>query len=459
MKTVTTALGEFVAHTKFAELPREIVERAKTCLLHDLGVALAGRPAERLVHGLVARCYALPPESTLFWDGSKVSAEGAALANAALMHARTQDDTHMPSSTHTGSSVIPAALAMAEAQRRTGEEFLTAMVLGYEVAGRVGREYDTLTTPRGFRATSIYGVFGAAAATARLLGLGAGETAAALGFAANLAGGLGQTWVEGSTEWRFQVGFAGRNGIFAARIAAAGAAAAAESLEGVAGFYTAFGGTVEHARTALVGLGKEWVLSEVTLKPYPVCAIQQSPVGMMIDLATAHDVKPAQVQEIVLELNPYEAKYPGTDSVGPFRDQGGTLMSGQFCMALALADRKATIDGLFRFDDRVLGDLSKRVRIVSNDALAPLASRLTVTTIDGRKLTRETVTTATTHKFSFDEDSALVRALLPEMEKTAEDVERLIGVIKDLDRQPNLGALLACVTQSRTAPAGARRSA
>lgn len=459
MKTLTTVLGEFVAHTKFAELPRQVVEGAKTCLLHNLGVALAGRPAEQLVHGLVARHYALPAESTLFWDGSKVSAEGAVLANAALMHARTQDDTHFPSSTHTGSTVIPAALAMAEAQGRTGEEFLTAMVLGYELAGRVGREYDTLTTPRGFRATSIYGVFGAAAATARLMGLRADETAAALGFAANLAGGLGQTWVEGSSEWRFQVGIAGRNGIFAARIAAGGATAASESLEGIAGFYAAFGGTVEHARAAIAGLGKDWRVPEVTLKPHPVCAIQQSPVTMMIDLATAHDVKPAQVRDIVLELNPYEAKYPGTDSVGPFRDQGGTLMSGQFCMALALADRKAVLDGLFRFDDLVLADLTKRVRIVANDAVTPQSSRLTVTTVDGRKLTRETVATATTLKFSFDEDAALVRRLVPEMAVTAEDAEQLIGAVRELDRRPDLSELLACFTRSRTAAAGAGRSA
>ena len=444
MKTVTAELGEFVAHTKFSELPREVVERAKTCLLHNLGVALAGRRAERLVHALVARHYALPAEATLFWDGSKVSAEGAALANAALMHARTQDDTHFPSSTHTGATVIPAALAVAEAQGRGGEDLLAAMVLGYEMAARVGREYDTITTPRGFRATSIYGVFGAAAAAARLMGLGAEATVAALGFAANLAGGLGQTWVEGTSEWRFQVGFAGRNGILAARIAAGGASAARESLEGVAGFYPAFGGTADHARVALAGLGKDWQVIEVTLKPYPVCAVQQTPVAMMIDLATTHDLKPADVQEIVLELNPYEARYPGTDAVGPFTDQGGTLMSGQFCMALALTDRKATLDGLFRFEDRVLGELIRRTRIVANEAMPPVSSRLTVATVDGRRLTRETIATASTHKFGFDEDADLVRGLVPEMEVGPDVVERLISTVRALERQPDLSALLAC---------------
>ncbi len=443
-KTLTEHLGEFVAHTKFSEMPPHVVAKAKTCLLHNLGVALAGRRAESLAHGLVARHYATPAESTLFWDGSKVSAEGAALANAALMHARTQDDTHFPASTHTGATVIPAGLAIAEAEGSTGEEFLAAMILGYEVAGRVGRDYDTLTTPRGFRATSLYGVFGAAAAAARLMRLPANEVAAALGFAANLAGGLGQTWVEGSSEWRFQVGVAGRNGIFAARTAAAGASAARESLEGVAGFYGAFGGTLEHAHGVLAGLGRDWQVPEVTLKPFPVCAIQQSPVAMMIDLATTYDLKPAQVQEIVLELNPYEARYPGTDSVGPFADQGGTLMSGQFCMAIALADRQAVLEALFRFDDPVLRNLTKRCRIVANESVAPLCSRLTVGTIDGRTLSRETIATPTTHKFSFDEEKALVRGLVPEMGLGPDAAERLISAAAEVDRCRDLTTLLAC---------------
>lgn len=452
-QTLTERLGEFVAHTKWSELPPEVIAKAKTCLLHNLGVAMAGRRAEPRVHGLVAGRYAVPAEATLFWDGSKVSAEGAALANAALMHARTQDDTHFPSSTHTGATVIPTALAVAEAEGRTGAEFLAAMALGYEVVGRVGREYDTITTPRGFRATAIYGVFGAAAAAARLMNLTADEVATALGFAANLAGGLGQTWNEGSSEWRFQVGIAGRNGIFAARIAATGTSAARQSLEGPAGFYAAFGGTPDHAGVAVAGLGREWQMLEVTLKPYPVCAIQQSPVAMMIDLATKHDLRPADVREIVLELNPYEATYPGTDAVGPFTEQGATLMSGQFCMALALADRKATLEGLFRFDDPVLCQLTARARIVANEALPSLSSRLTVRTMDGSLLSRETVATPTTHKFSFEEVTALVRNLVSEVGVSADRADRLIAVVKDLDQRPDITELVRCVAVTGGTPA------
>ena len=448
MQTVTETLAEFVASAVLSSVPSEAIERAKTCLLHNLGMALAGRRAEPLAHRLVAKHYAHPGESTLFWDGSKVSAEGAVLANAALMHARTQDDTHFPASTHTGACVIPATLAMAEAEHATGEAFLLAMLLGYEVAARVGMEYDTLSTARGFRATPIYGVFGAAAASAKLLSLASGPTAAAFAYAANLAGGLGQTWIEGTSEWRLQVGIAGRNGIFAARVAEAGASGARESLEGVAGFYKAFGGTLDHARSALETLGKQWQVNEVTLKPYPVCAVHQSPVGMMIELANKHDLQPAAVEKIVLELSPYEANYPGIDNLGPFADQGGTLMSGQFCMALALIDRQATIDGLFRFDDAVLNDLTKRVSIVANESLAPLCSRLSILTKSGEDISAETIVDAQTHKFSFDQTAGLVRRLLPEMAIGQGDLERLIEVVRSIDQAPDVKALLECMTSS-----------
>jgi hypothetical protein len=174
---------------------------------------------------------------------------------------------------------------------------------------------------------------------------------------------------------------------------------------------------------------------------------------MMIDLATTHDLEPADVAEIVLELNPYEARYPGTDSVGPFTDQGGTLMSGQFCMALALAERKAALATLFRFDDPVLGALTKRCRIVADASVKPLSSRLTVRTVDGRSFTRETVATPGLHKFSFAEEIELVRGLAPEMELPAGRAERLITAVREVDRRPSLDELVACLTPAGVAGA------
>ena len=232
-------MGHLVADTAHAAIPDQVRLRARVSLLHNLTVGLAGRSRDPVAHRMARRFWADPAEATLLHDGARTSIEGAAFANAALFHARSQDDTHAASTSHPGSPTMAAALAIGEAGGHGGAEVLDAIVLGYEVLGRVGRDFDERITARGFRAAAVLGGFGAAAAAARLLRLSAEQTAHALGFAANLAGGLAQVWREGSAEGPLQLGFAARNGIAAARAAAAGATAAGAALDGPAGFFHA----------------------------------------------------------------------------------------------------------------------------------------------------------------------------------------------------------------------------
>jgi len=437
-------LGRFVQATPIERIPAAVLLKAKICLLHNLGVAIAGRAAERYAWRLVRRRYSAAQESTLIYDGSRVDAEGAALANAALIHARTQDDAHTPSSTHPGATVTPAALAVAEAEGRSGAEFLAALALGYETQGRIGRDYDTITTPRGFRATTIFGVFGAAAASARLMRLTDAQTAGALAFAANLAGGLGRTWIEGTDEWRFQVGIAARNGVLAARIAAEGPSTASLTLEGAAGFYAAFGGTAEHAPAVIDGLCESWLLDEVTLKPYPVCAIHQAPVRLAIDIAAEADLRPHDIAEVVLELNPYEARFPGVDYAGPFAQQGATLMSAQFCLATAFVHRAVTLRAMLEFDDACVNALLARVRIVANEALPIQMSRVTVTTMAGVRHQREGGAAAAASRPDFDQTAQWTQALLAREGGDVTVIERLAATIRDLEHEPDLRGLVGC---------------
>src|SRR5690606_31644308 len=114
-----------------------------------------------------------PGRATLLASGAHCSADWAALANGALFHVRSQDDVHLASTAHPGAPVIAAALAVAETHSASGKAFLEAMVLGYEVLCRTGRDFDQEATERGFRPAGIWGGFGAAAASARLMGLDA----------------------------------------------------------------------------------------------------------------------------------------------------------------------------------------------------------------------------------------------------------------------------------------------
>src|SRR5690606_11365040 len=125
-------------------------------------------------------------------------------------------------------------------------------------------------------------------------------------------GGLGYTWVEGSDEWRVQVGIAARNGIVAARMGSLRLPAGRYPLEGSAGFYAAFGGTTEFAISVIDGLGTQWQVNDVTHKAYPCCAILQWPVGVLQQLLSTTKIAPEQIEEVRVVFNPYEADFPGT---------------------------------------------------------------------------------------------------------------------------------------------------
>jgi 2-methylcitrate dehydratase PrpD len=452
--TLSQVLGRLIAETDPNAIPSAAFTRAKVSLLHNLCVGLIGRPRETVAHRMAARFWAHPAEASLLHGGGKASAEGAAFANTALLNVRSQDDTHPASTSHPGSPTMGAALALAEAGDASGQACLAAIVLGYEVLCRIGRDFDHLITARGFRAASVLAVFGATAAGASLLRLSAGQAAHALGLASNVAGGLAQVWLEGSGEAPFQLAFAARNGITAARAASCGATAAAAAFEGKSGLFRAFAGTGEPPEEALAATGR-WQVEEATLKPYPVCAILQGPVSALLALQARHGLPPDAVGDVAVRLNPGEAGYPGVDHAGPFASSIATKMSAQFSLALALRERRVTLDGLERVADPGLLALAQRISVHPDPAIAQRLCRIEVRLRDGQLL--EAVIDTPVGQPSLDVLSVFARDLAPEMGATLSDVDRLIAAVGDLDRAPDTRELIAAALACQKRHEAARR--
>ncbi len=313
--TAGQRLGGFAAALSLDTVPPEVVEKLRCNVLHDLACAMGAHTAGAELWAVVRD--RRPQEATLLCDGARVGAEHAAFANAALMHTRAQDDTHFAAKTHVGSAVIPAALAIAERDGLSGAELASAVIAGCEVAASVGERLAGAVTARGFRATPVFGTLGAAAAVAKLLGLDADGCADAIAIASSFSSGLNQTWIDGTSEYRLELGMAARNGVTAAGLAAAGFHGASHWYEGDAGFAGAFAAGDE-APSDGWELGERWRLLEVTYKPYPVCAITQSPVHVAIELAEQHDLAPEEIVGVRCSLNPVDRDYPGTVNGGPF---------------------------------------------------------------------------------------------------------------------------------------------
>jgi 2-methylcitrate dehydratase PrpD len=437
--TVGARLGAFASGLNAEELPAEVVQKLRTNLLHNLACALAAHTAgEELWTTVRDR---RPAEATLLCDGERVSAEHAAFANGALMHTRAQDDTHFAAKTHVGSAVMPAALALAERDGASGAELAVAIVAGCEVAAAVGERLAAAVTARGFRATPVFGTLGAAAAAASILRLDAERTADAIAIASSFAGGLNQMWIDGTSEYRLELGMTARNGIVAAQLAAAGISGAAHWYEGDAGYARAFAGGDDSSADDW-HLGERWRLLDVTYKPHPVCAITQSPVSIAIGLAREHDLAPGDIAHVRCVLNAADRSYPGTVNAGPFGDVGATLMSAQFCVSMALARRSATLEGLHAFDDPAILGLVERTDVVGEDAVPNLGARVEISTVDGRELSGELVPVDATYGWDWDGVRANVVRMEPEIAVGRSKLDALEATVAGLMDLPDVRPLV-----------------
>jgi 2-methylcitrate dehydratase PrpD len=220
MQTLATSMARFVAGLNATTLPLEVTEKAKVCLLNAYGMGLNGYDTP---YAPVARAAAVALDgevaggATLLGDGRRTTIGGACLANSALFHGRAQEDTC--GAAHFGTVLVPLLTAMIEARHYPLARLLPALVAGYEAGGLLEKVYADRTTPGGFRSSAIYGTIAAAAAAGKLMALEEAQLAAALANAVSFAGGVLQSFSDGTDEWRYQVGVVARNGLLAAELA------------------------------------------------------------------------------------------------------------------------------------------------------------------------------------------------------------------------------------------------
>ena len=242
MATATQRLAAFSHQLRPEDLPGGVIENARWRLIDMVGVIIAGSrlesagPVSRVAGRMGGR-----EESTTLVFGQRLPAPLAGCVNGAVGHGPDYDDTHSRASVHISNVVVPAALAMGEAQRSSGRELIAAMVAGAEVGLRVGTAAPAHEFHRrGLHATAVCGPFGAAATAALLLGLTEEQSANAIGMAASQASGLMQGLIDGSWVKRLQPGWSVQSGLTVALLAAEGFTGPAEALEGQYGFYSAY---------------------------------------------------------------------------------------------------------------------------------------------------------------------------------------------------------------------------
>lgn len=414
MTSFATELARFVGRFDLATLPPEVIEKARACLLNAYGIAL---DCHDTPYAPVARAAALAMDgerregehnsATLLGDGRRTGVGGACLANSALFHGRAQEDSC--GAAHFGTILVPLLTAMIEAGRAPLARLLPALVAGYEAGGALEKTYAGATTPGGFRSSAIYGTIAAAAAAARLLELDEPRFAAALSNAASFAGGLLQSFADGTDEWRYQVGLVARNGWAAAELARAGSVSAPYAFEGKSGFVKAFARADMDAGALVREFGRDWAILRTAFKPYPVCAFNQTPV--IAALALREQLAGRAVVRGRVRMNPYETGYAGMDSKGPFHSVSGTLMSIPFCIAATLVRGTPTMSMMTTYDDAAVNTLVPAIELAPDSSVPTLCAIIEVETADGARFVRDQKMTAQDYSYGRAEVSAMIRRI------------------------------------------------
>jgi 2-methylcitrate dehydratase PrpD len=296
--SVSRTLADFVAASSWADVEAQSHE-ARRSILNFFATALgsANDPA------VTAALRTLSPFSgaaaaTIIGRSERLDAMCASFLNAVSANLLDFDDTHPETIIHPAAPVAAPVLALAEARRLSGRDVLTAFILGVDVECRIGNAVSPRHYARGWHITSTCGIFGAAAACAKLLGLPAEGIANAIGIAASQSAGNVENLP--SAAKNVSVGNAARNGLFAALLAQQGYEAAPRAIEGPLGWARTMGDEPDLARL-LDGLGQTWEIAKNTYKPYPAGIVFHSVIDACLLLRERIGRRVDQIESVTVQ--------------------------------------------------------------------------------------------------------------------------------------------------------------
>ncbi|MEG1914588.1 MAG: MmgE/PrpD family protein [Acidaminococcaceae bacterium] len=390
----TKRLAQFTAGLRYADLSPQTVTKTKQCILDWLGVCIRGSQEKpiKIIRELLLNGGGKGEASVLAGQGARTTALQAAFCNGAASHALDFDDLHNPSIIHLATVVVPPVFALAEAEHKSGQELLTAVVAGYEVGARVGEA----VIPESYfywHTTGTAGTFGAGASAASILGLDADQTTQCLGSAGTQAAGLWEFLKEGAMSKTLHAGKSSYAGVLSACLARAGFTGATEILEGEKGFCRAMAPT-PHLEKLTAGLdGKHFKIDDNSFKPYACCKHSHAALYALAVLRQREHLQVADVAAIELHVNAITNFL--INNAAP-ENPYGCKFSIQYCVAAMLKYGKMGVD---EFQPAVIGDeqvreLMQKITVIEDPALeavhtadpSKLASLVVVHCVDGRLL-------------------------------------------------------------------------
>ncbi len=390
MPEVTHRLAGFAMGLHYEDIPAPVLETAKKAFVDNLATILAGSREEcGRIAAATARFSQAAPTSTVIGAGFKTSPSLAAFANGTAAHALDYDDSCISFHGHPSSSTVPPALALAEACGGTGRDLLAAYVAAFEVGHRIAQSVNMRHWNLRFHTTLTIGVFRAATASARLLGLDVEATRRALGMAASMSGGIHGNF--GTMTKPLHAGLSGQNGIIAAQLAQQGFTANPDILEVKGGWCDAFcAGEGYNLESMVNDLGDPLCLEKpgVNFKLHPCCQGGIPIIDGVLAAKRKHSVAADQVDRIRVGVNYLRL------TIMPYTRPQTTIearFSMTYCAAVAMFDREVSLAAFTpeRMADPALKEMIERVDVYVPEWMGntlPQGAEVTLVLKDGTAL-------------------------------------------------------------------------
>ena len=380
---VTKTLAQFVAGSQWESIPPKVRCEGVPGLLNFVGCALGGAHDEAMgIAVKVLTPFFGPPQGIVIGRSERPDALNAAFLNAVSANVLEYDDTHLATVMHPAAPVAPGLFALEELRSVSGRELLHAFIIGVETSCRVGLGLMPTHYRRGWHITATCGIFGAAAACARLIGLDARRTAWALGHAATQSASLVESI--GSMAKSLGLGNAAKNGLAAALFAEGGFSGPEQPIEGRYGFAAVTSDSADLARMS-DGIGERWEMLDNAYKPYPCGVVLFPVVDACLELRARHAPAPEAIDRIAVCGHPLMRERTDRPNVETGRDAKVSL---QHSVAAAFLFGAA---GLAQYEDDCVADpavgaLRARVVFAEDPAMPVESATVTLHLADGTEL-------------------------------------------------------------------------
>lgn len=395
-------LAEFIHNLSWEKLPKEVQEAVSFRVLDLISVATGACKDSLVKQAAEAFEVGSGEGDSSVWGWEKTyPLQTAVMLNAMLAHTLELDDVHPGSKTHGSASLIPAAWGCAEYLGKSGKEFLTAVVCGYETVSRIGMALGVSShRNQGWHATATCGVFGCAAACAKLMNLDVEQIISALGMAGTQSSGVWAFLGDGSNCKILHPGRAAVDGLEAALLARAGMTGPEHILDAKDGgllYAMSDGGDVSKVSA---GLGETYEILHMDMKPYPCCRSAHCAVDCALELRKTLRSENLSVDNISsIDIQTYLVGYKQCAvSDGCLRPKRvlDAKFSTPYAVAAALIYGKVSMDEFepYIVESEGIQRLLEKVKVVADDRFTSQYPKhwgcaMTITWKDGTKLQTE----------------------------------------------------------------------